>query len=89
MKFIGVDFGWSSGASGLCCLEWQHNTLEILDLTTILNIEDILNWIDCQASLSAPALIAVDAPTTRQAGLLGYCRVNSIFCRSGDGLFVS
>ena len=63
MKFIGVDFGWSSGASGLCCLEWQHNTLEILDLTTILNIEDILNWIDCQASLSAPALIAVDAPT--------------------------
>jgi predicted RNase H-like nuclease len=63
MKFIGVDFGWSSGASGLCCLEWQDNALEILDLTTILNLEDILIWIDRHAPKQAPALIAVDAPT--------------------------
>ena len=63
MKFIGVDFGWSSGASGLCCLQWQNNILEILDLTTILEIEDILTWIDHQTSPDFPALIAVDAPT--------------------------
>jgi predicted RNase H-like nuclease len=63
MKFIGVDFGWSSGASGLCCLEWQDKALEILDLTTVLEIEDILAWIDRQAPIKMPALIAVDAPT--------------------------
>jgi predicted RNase H-like nuclease len=63
MKFIGVDFGWSSGASGLCCLAWQGNALEILDLTTILEIKDILGWIDRQTGNNAPALIAIDAPT--------------------------
>jgi len=63
MKFIGVDFGWSSGASGLCCLEWQDKALKILDLTTVLEIEDILAWIDRQAPIKMPALIAVDAPT--------------------------
>jgi predicted RNase H-like nuclease len=63
MKFIGVDFGWSSGASGLCCLEWQDKALKILDLTTILNLEDILSWIDRHTPRQDPALIAVDAPT--------------------------
>ena len=71
MKFIGVDFGWSSGASGLCCLEWKNNSLEIVDLRTLLKIEDILAWIDCWTSASLPALIAVDAPTiiTNQTGM--------------------
>ncbi len=63
MKFIGVDFGWSSGASGLCCLVWRNNNLEILDITTVLEIEDILAWIDNWVSPDAPAMIAVDAPT--------------------------
>ena len=63
MKFVGIDFGWSSGASGLCCLVWQDNQLEILDLTTILEIEDILAWIDGWVDSTSPALVAVDAPT--------------------------
>jgi predicted RNase H-like nuclease len=63
MKLIGVDFGWSSGASGLCCLAWQGNTLEVMELTTILEIKDILGWIDRQTGNNAPALIAIDAPT--------------------------
>jgi len=63
MKFIGVDFGWSSGASGLCCLEWSNNQLEIEDLTTILEIDRILTWIDRHAPIYSPALIAIDAPT--------------------------
>lgn len=62
MKFIGVDLGWSSGASGLCCLQWQDQTLKILELTTILDLDDILAWIDRQTS-NSPALIAIDAPT--------------------------
>ena len=63
MKFIGVDFGWSSGASGLCCLAWCDRVLEIIDLTTILEVDRILNWIDRQAPVDDPAMIAVDAPT--------------------------
>lgn len=63
MKFIGVDLGWSSGASGLCCLEWKDRKLEIKALTTILEIDRILDWIDRHAPISNPALVAVDAPT--------------------------
>ena len=63
MKFIGIDLGWSSGASGLCCLVWRKESLEILSLTTILAIDEILAWSDRQISPDAPAIIAVDAPT--------------------------
>lgn len=63
MKFIGVDFGWSSGASGLCCLEWQNSRLEIVELITVLEVTDILAWINRQAPSNSPAMIAVDAPT--------------------------
>ena len=63
MKFVGIDLGWHSGASGLCCLDWQDNRLEILDLTTKLEIESILTWIDRWIVNKEPALIAVDAPT--------------------------
>ena len=63
MKFIGVDFGWVSGASGLCCLEWYDNKLQILDITTKLEIETIFTWIDQWIPEQQPALIAVDAPT--------------------------
>lgn len=63
MKFIGVDFGWSSGASGMCCLEWCNSSLEILDITTVLEIGDILTWIDQRISPHLPGMIAVDAPT--------------------------
>ena len=63
MKFVGIDFGWSSGASGLCCLVWQNNQLEILDLTTVLEVDGILAWIDDWVDFTSPALVAVDAPT--------------------------
>lgn len=63
MKFIGIDLGWQSGASGLCCLDWQNNCLEILDLTTKLEIESILSWIDRSVNPTESAIIAVDAPT--------------------------
>ena len=63
MKFIGVDLGWSSGASGLCCLEWNSDRLQIQELTTILELDRILAWIDLHAPINSPALIAIDAPT--------------------------
>lgn len=63
MKFIGIDLGWSSGASGLCCLEWSNHSLHILDLNHQLATTSILNWLDNWVSPTQPALIAVDAPT--------------------------
>lgn len=63
MKFIGIDLGWSSGASGLCCLEWSNKTLNLLDLNHQLATTNILNWLDNWVSPTQPALIAVDAPT--------------------------
>jgi len=63
MKFLGIDLGWTSGASGLCCLEWSGGCLYLLDLDRQQATTDILNWIDKWASPTEPAMIAVDAPT--------------------------
>ncbi|MEO8891592.1 MAG: DUF429 domain-containing protein, partial [Coleofasciculaceae cyanobacterium] len=63
MKFIGIDLGWSSGASGLCCLEWSNQSLHLLDLNHQLATTSILSWLDNWVSPTQPAIIAVDAPT--------------------------
>ncbi len=63
MKFIGVDLGWSSGASGLCCLEWRSGKLALLDLQRVMAIADILAWIDGWIAPDQPGMVAVDAPT--------------------------
>jgi predicted RNase H-like nuclease len=63
MKFLGIDLGWTSGASGLCCLEWLDGYLHLLDLDRQQTTTDILNWVDHWASPTQPAMIAVDAPT--------------------------
>ncbi|AVH64342.1 protein of unknown function DUF429 [Nostoc sp. 'Peltigera membranacea cyanobiont' N6] len=62
MKFIGIDLGWRSQPSGLCCLEWIDGQLQLLDLDRKEAIADILTWID-QSVQKEPAIIAVDAPT--------------------------
>jgi predicted RNase H-like nuclease len=63
MKFLGIDLGWSSGASGLCCLVWENQQLKLQDLQHELAIADILAWVDRQIPPEASGLIAVDAPT--------------------------
>jgi predicted RNase H-like nuclease len=63
MKFIGIDLGWSSGASGLCCLNWENNRLELIECDRQQSLHDILTWIETQISPTEPAIIAVDAPT--------------------------
>ncbi|MBD1923048.1 DUF429 domain-containing protein [Microcoleus sp. FACHB-831] len=63
MKFIGIDLGWRSQPSGCCCLSPQDGKLQIVDLTRIDAIADILDWIDTTAPPTEPAIIAVDAPT--------------------------
>ncbi|MDZ8261508.1 DUF429 domain-containing protein [Nostoc sp. ChiQUE01b] len=63
MKFIGIDLGWRSQPSGLCCLEWTDGQLQLLDLDRKDAIADILIWIDQSVQADEPAIIAVDAPT--------------------------
>ncbi len=63
MKFIGIDFGWYSQASGLCSLQWEKGTLRLQALERKLFLEDIFSWCDRLIQESEPALIAVDAPT--------------------------
>ncbi|WP_298915351.1 DUF429 domain-containing protein [uncultured Nostoc sp.] len=63
MKFIGIDLGWKSQPSGLCCLEWIDGQLQLLDLDRKEAIADILTWIDQSVKSDEPAIIAVDAPT--------------------------
>jgi predicted RNase H-like nuclease len=63
MKFIGIDFGWKSQPSGLCCLELIAGKLQIIDLDRCESITDIFAWIDNHVPPHQPAIIAVDAPT--------------------------
>jgi predicted RNase H-like nuclease len=63
MKFLGIDLGWRSQPSGLCCLQWIDNQLQILDLDRKESIAEILAWIDSCVKPDEPAIIAVDAPT--------------------------
>ncbi|APB34188.1 hypothetical protein GlitD10_1862 [Gloeomargarita lithophora Alchichica-D10] len=63
MRFLGIDLGWSSGASGLCCLAWEGNALVLLDLDHKQPTEAILTWVDTWAGGEQPAAVAVDAPT--------------------------
>ncbi len=63
MKFLGVDLGWQSQPSGLCCLIWQQRKLQLLHLTRLATIPDVLTCIDAWVSPEDPAMVAVDAPT--------------------------
>ncbi|MFM2061740.1 MAG: hypothetical protein RLZZ507_1410 [Cyanobacteriota bacterium] len=63
MKFIGIDLGWKSQPSGLCCLELKDGKLQLLDLDRQDAIADILTWIEKIVQPEEPAIIAVDAPT--------------------------
>lgn len=63
MKFIGIDFGWVRNKSGLCCLEWQNSQLNLINITTKLEITEVFDWIDQWVSPQESAIIGVDAPT--------------------------
>lgn len=62
-KFLGIDLGWQSGASGLCCLSWREGQLRLLDLSRLDAIADILAWVDGWVPEPESGVIAVDAPT--------------------------
>jgi predicted RNase H-like nuclease len=63
VRFLGIDLGWQSGGSGVCCLEMTSNDLQFVQLHHCATREDVLRWIDQMAPGATPALVAVDAPT--------------------------
>lgn len=63
MKFIGIDLGWKSQPSGLCCLELVGKELHLIDLERIEMVADVLAWLDNCVQIEDNAIVAVDAPT--------------------------
>jgi predicted RNase H-like nuclease len=63
MKFIGMDLGWRSGETGLCCLSLQGDGLRVLELTRRQSLENIFTWLDRWLLPEEGGLVAVDAPT--------------------------
>jgi hypothetical protein len=63
VKFVGIDLGWRTGESGLCCLHWKNSQLQVVDITRRLSLTEILDWIELYVSPDEGAMIAVDAPT--------------------------
>lgn len=61
--FLGVDLGWQSGASGLCCLALKNNHLTLVELQLQLDLTAIYAWIDRCSHSAETAVIGVDAPT--------------------------
>lgn len=73
MKFVGIDLGWQTGPSGLCCLESRfaleesvsaarEDVLTLSKLTRRDTLEEVLAWLDEVVPFPEPAMVAVDAP---------------------------
>ncbi len=60
-RFLGIDFGWRSQPSGLCCLELKDCSLRLLHIHRLLEPSLILNWVDTWTTDTT--MVAVDAPT--------------------------
>jgi len=63
MYFVGIDLGWQSGGSGLCCLVQTARGLKLLGFDHCESRAEVLAQVDRLIPPGAPALIAVDAPT--------------------------
>ncbi|MBX2864946.1 MAG: DUF429 domain-containing protein [Leptolyngbyaceae cyanobacterium MAG.088] len=62
MLFLGIDLGWQTGPSGVCCLSLEKTNLSLVTLDRLDTHIDVLAWVNQQASAN-PAMVAVDAPT--------------------------
>ncbi|MEM8610882.1 MAG: DUF429 domain-containing protein [Cyanobacteria bacterium P01_H01_bin.105] len=63
MRFLGIDLGWKTGPTGVCCLQFEAGTLVLTDLERLDTHSEVLAWIAHQTPVSTPAMVAVDAPT--------------------------
>lgn len=63
MHFLGIDLGWQTGPTGVCCLILETQSLSLVTLDRVATHGDVLAWIAVQAPGDTPAMVAVDAPT--------------------------
>ena len=63
MKFFGIDLGWTSGASGLCCLDWVDGHIAHVELGHLQDLDAIFQWMGERLQADESAVVAVDAPT--------------------------
>lgn len=63
MYFVGIDLGWQSGGSGVCLLQAECAGLRLLSFHHCDSRAAVLALLDQLLGPTAPALIAVDAPT--------------------------
>ena len=63
MHFLGIDLGWQTGPTGVCCLKLKADTLSLVALTRLTTHGEVTAWITQQAPDHTPAMVAVDAPT--------------------------
>lgn len=62
MLFLGIDLGWTVGASGLATLRLDGDRLLLTDSRLAATHADVVRWVEEQAA-DGPALLAIDAPT--------------------------
>lgn len=63
MYFLGVDLGWQTGPTGVCCLRLKMDELSLVTLDRLTTHAEVLHWINQRAPVPTPAMVAVDAPT--------------------------
>lgn len=63
MNFLGIDLGWQTGPTGVCCLRLEGRTLSLFALDRLATHSGVMDWINRQAPGETPAMVAVDAPT--------------------------
>lgn len=62
-RFLGIDLGWQSQPSGVCCLQWDSDGLRLVALDRVTTAAAALDWVDQQMPAGRLGGIAVDAPT--------------------------
>lgn len=62
MRFLGIDFGWTSQPSGVASLVWDGSTLALEMMGRLGHPDAVLAWVS-QCAGDRPAMVAVDAPT--------------------------
>ncbi|MEM9487179.1 MAG: DUF429 domain-containing protein, partial [Cyanobacteria bacterium P01_F01_bin.116] len=63
MIFLGIDLGWRTGPSGVCCLRLTETDLSLIALNRLDTHNEVLKWVQIQAPGTTPGMVAVDAPT--------------------------
>lgn len=63
MIFLGVDLGWQTGPSGVCCLILDKTNLAMVALNRLDTHGQVMAWIAKHSPAPKAAMVAVDAPT--------------------------